>query len=308
MTHDTCFSCGHTLPEMPLPVNLAGSHDLEQVTDAQLASFAELIYGRTGIRVSPQKKTLLSNRLRRRLRETRIASFGDYYKYVVQLKPSDPEWDALVQEITTHETFLFRDESQWNWFRKSYLASCISGKPPTMSTWCPGVKGTLRIWSAACSTGDEPYTIACSIADSLPNWKQWKIRVLGTDIGQGALEQCRQATFAERPMRLVPEDFKGRFFTRLPGAPLWKAKPMLTELVSFRQHNLLNRLCEPPFDIVFLKNVLIYFDAASKKRVMEHVRAAVRPGGLLVTGAAEGVAEYLREFKCLQSWLHQRPE
>ena len=124
MPNDTCPPTGQKLPEMPLPVKLTNSHDLEQVTDAQLASFADLIYGRTGIRVSPQKKMLLSNRLRRRLRETQIASFGDYYKHIVQLKPSDPEWDALVQEITTHETFLFRDESQWNWFRKSYLASC----------------------------------------------------------------------------------------------------------------------------------------------------------------------------------------
>jgi len=302
MAHDTYLSTGQKLPDMPLPVKLTSSHDLDQVTDAQLASFSHLIYGRTGIRVSPQKKMLLSNRLRRRLRETGIASFGDYYKHVVQLKPSDPEWDALIQEITTHETFLFRDEAQWNWFRKSYLASCASGKPPG------GVKETLRIWSAACSSGDEPYTIACSIAGSLPKWTQWKIRVLGTDIGLGALEQCREAAFSERSMRLVPEDFKTRYFTNLPGVPLWKPKPALTELVSFRQHNLLNRLCDPPFDVVFLKNVLIYFDTASKKRVMEHIRAAVRPGGLLVTGAAEGVSEYLREFKCLQSWLHQRPE
>ena len=108
-------------------------------------------------------------------------------------------------------------------------------------------------------------------------------------------------------MRRVPDDFKSRFFRGCPRA-LWKAKPMLTEMVVFRQHNLLNRLGEAPFDVVFLKNVLIYFDAASKKRVMEHVRAAVRPGGMLVTGAAEGVSEHLREFKCLQSWLHQRPE
>ncbi len=301
MTNESCSYAGLALPSVPLPITLPGGHELEQVTDAQLASFAELIYGRTGIRVSPQKKTLLSNRLRRRLRETRIETFGDYYRHIVQLGPNHPEWDALVQEITTHETFLFRDESQWNWFRKSYLAGCAGGKPPG------GVKENLRVWSAACSSGDEPYTIACSIAASLPTWKQWKIRVLGTDIGLGALEQCRQATFSERSMRLVPEDLKSRFFNRVPAAPLWKAKPTLTELVTFRQHNLLERLGEPPFDIVFLKNVLIYFDADSKRRVMEHIRASVRPGGMLVAGAAEGVSEHLRGFKCLQSWLYQRP-
>jgi chemotaxis protein methyltransferase CheR len=301
MADKTCLLTGQKTPNMPQPVKLDGS-DLEHVTDAQLACFAELIYGRTGIRVSPQKKVLLSNRLRRRLRETKIASFGEYYRHIVQLKPNDPEWDALVQEITTHETFLFRDESQWTWFRKNYLASCDSGTPPG------GMKETLRIWSAACSTGDEPYTIACSIAASLAHWRKWKIRVLGTDIGAGSIEQCRKATFSERSMRLVPEDVKRLYFTRLPGPPRWTVKPVLQEVVSFRQHNLLQRLNEPPFDIVFLKNVLIYFDADSKKRVMEHIRSAVRPGGLLVTGAAEGVSEYLREFKCLQSWLHQRPK
>ncbi len=302
MEIDTCQSAGHKMPEMPLPVALADNGGLEQVTDAQLARFADLIYGRTGIRVSPQKKMLLSNRLRRRLRETRIASFGDYYRRLVQLDPDDPEWDALIQEVATHETFLFRDEAQWTWFRKVYLAACAAGKPPG------GFKGTLRVWSAACSSGDEPYTIACSILASLQSARQWTIRVLGTDIGLGALAQCASATFSERSMGLVPEELKGRYFTKLPAGTQWKAKPALTELVSFRQHNLLDRLNEPPFDIVFLKNVLIYFDAASKARVMERVRAAVRPGGMLVTGAAEGVAEHLREFKCLQSWLHQRPE
>jgi chemotaxis protein methyltransferase CheR len=298
MASETLSSRENSAPARALP---AGGRDLAEVTDAQLASFADLIYGRTGIRVSPQKKVLLSNRLRRRLRVTGIASFADYYAHILQLKPLDPEWDALVQEITTHETFLFRDESQWNWFRTSYLASCSTGTPPG------GNKQTLRIWSAACSTGDEPYTIACSIMASLRNWQQWKIRVLGTDIGQGALKQCEAAVFSERSMRLVPQDLKTRYFARMPGEPTWKARPALTQMVAFRQHNLLNRLCEPTYDVVFLKNVLIYFDAASKKRVMEHVRNAVRPGGLLVTGAAEGVAEHLRDFKCLHSWLHQRP-
>jgi len=301
MVNEHLLSTEKKRPNLPRPVKLAGGSDLEQVTDGQLSNFSDLIYGRTGIRISPQKKMLLSNRLRRRLRATRITSFGEYYKYIVQLRPNDPEWDALVQDITTHETFLFRDQSQWNWFRQNYLASCVSGTPPG------GVKENLRIWSAACSSGDEPYTIACSIAASLANWRRWKIRVLGTDIGAGSIETCRRATFSDRAMRLVPEDLKKLYFTRLPGEALWTARPVLTELISFRQHNLLNRLNESPFDIVFLKNVLIYFDAASKKRVMENVRAAVRPGGMLVTGAAEGVSEYLRDFKSLQSWLHQRP-
>ena len=217
------------------------------MTDAQLASFAELIYGRTGIRVSPQKKMLLSNRLRRRLRETQIASFGDYYQHIVQLKPSDPEWDALIQEITTHETFLFRDESQWNWFRRSYLASCAGGKPPG------GVKETLRIWSAACSTGDEPYTIACSIAASLPNWKQWKIRVLGTDIGLGAWSSAGRRPSLSARCGWCPRISRAAFSPGFPPRRCGRPSRCSATMVSFRQHNLLKRLGEPPFDVVFLR-------------------------------------------------------
>ncbi len=273
---------------------------LKQVTDAELRDFAELIYQRTGIHVSPQKKMLLSNRLRRRLRETEIEDFTEYYKYLKRLKDTDPEWDAFLQEITTHETYLFRDESQWNWFRTVYLAARAAESPAA------GGKRELRIWSAACSTGDEPYTAACCIAAALPNLAQWNIRILGTDIGIGALEQAEAGIFGERSMHLVPEDYRRRFFRKAPKAQVWQARPELASMLGFKQHNLMAPLKEKPFDIVFLKNVLIYFDAASKRTVMNNVRAVIRPGGLLVAGAAEGITEIVKDWKRLQPWLYQK--
>jgi len=287
-----------TLPGLVKPVVLTGP--VVQVTDAEMRRYAELIYQRTGIRVSPQKKTLLSNRLRRRLRETGIATFEDYYKYLTTLRPSDPEWDAFLQEITTHETYLFRDEAQWTWFRNQFLSQWAA---QASERGAPA----LRIWSAACSTGDEPFTAACCIAATLPDLSQWKIYILGTDIGTGALEQARAAVFNERSMRLVPKDYRSRFFTKARNAQVWQAKPVLTAMVTFRHHNLLNPLREPPFDLVFLKNVLIYFDAASKQRVVDNVRTTVRPGGFLVAGAAEGVGDLMRDFERLEPWLYRRP-
>ncbi len=286
-------------PELLAPLAPFGT--VEQVTDAQLARYADLIYERTGIRVSPQKKTLLSNRLRRRLRDTGIRDFEEYYRRLKRLRAEDPEWDAFLQEITTHETYLFRDEPQWDWFRNQYLpevaAEARAGSRPT----------SLRVWSAACSTGDEALTVACSIAACLPNYPQWKVAILGTDIGTGAVEQARAAVFGERSMRLVPEDYRRRFFNKAKDAQIWQAKPVLTAMASFRQHNLLQPLKQPPFDLVFLKNVLIYFDAASKKTVMDNVRAGVRPGGLLVAGAAEGVADLVRDYVRIHPWLFRRP-
>jgi chemotaxis protein methyltransferase CheR len=284
-----------------LSLNFAGAA-LTQVSDAELTLFADLIYVRTGIRISPQKKTLLSNRLRRRLRDTGIAGFGAYYEHLKQLPRHSPEWDAFLQEITTHETYLFRDEAQWEWFRNDYLAERTALVRQGIA------RPALRIWSAACSTGDEPITAACCIAACLPNYAQWRIQILGTDIGQGALEQARTAVFGERAMRLVPADYRVRFFLKAKDANVWQARPALTSLVAYRCHNLLEPLGDGPFDVVFLKNVLIYFDGASKRRVLEHVRGALRPGGLLMAGAAEGVGELVRDFARLQPWLFRKPE
>ncbi len=284
----------------PVPVAVGGN--LDQVSDAQMAAYAELIYKRTGIHVSPQKKTLLSNRLRRRLRNTGIADFEEYYKHLKKLRPNDPEWDAFLQEITTHETYLFRDEAQWEWFRKSFLPEFVS------KVRSRNLPKRLRVWSAACSTGDEAMTIATCIASAIPNVSTWKVEIVGTDIGIGAVEQAQSGVFGERAMRLVPKDMQQRYFQMAKDAKIWQAKPAITSMTKFQQHNLMDPLRERSFDITFLKNVLIYFDTTSKMKVLENVKAAISPGGLLVAGAAEGISDLLKDFVRIQPWLYQRPE
>ena len=108
-------------------------------------------------------------------------------------------------------------------------------------------------------------------------------------------------------MRLVPEEYRRRFFTQVDDAPTWRARPVLTDMLTFRRHNLVEPLDERPFDVVILKNVLIYFDAVSKAAAIDHVRAMVRPGGWLLTGAAEGVTDLLRDFQRLEPWLYRKP-
>jgi chemotaxis protein methyltransferase CheR len=164
----------------------------------------------------------------------------------------------------------------------------------------------MRIWSAACSTGDEAFTTACCIAACLPEVSKWNIQILGTDIGIGAVEQARTAAFGERAMGMVPDTYRKCFFTKAKNGEVWQAKPILTRMVTFRQHNLLQPLKEKAFDLVFLKNVLIYFDRDSKKRVIANVQPMIRPGGMLVAGAAEGVADLVRDFVRIEPWLFQR--
>ncbi|MCS7237066.1 MAG: protein-glutamate O-methyltransferase CheR [Thermoguttaceae bacterium] len=269
------------------------------LSDAQMDRYTRLVYERTGIRISPQKKMLLANRLRRRIRETGLPDFEAYYRYLSNLPSGHPEWDAFYQEITTHETYLFRDENQWRWFRQVFLkevqAAVTSKRRPR----------ELDIWSAACSTGDEPVTIACCIAAVIPTWESWTIRILGTDIGLGALEEAKAGIYDARAMRLVPEDYRRRFFIPLPDGR-WKVKPALLSRITYRQHNLLHPLPSGAFDLVFLKNVLIYFDAHSKRRALENLVARIKPGGYLVTGPAEGVGDVGPQMVRQCAWLFRK--
>ncbi len=268
-----------------------------QVSDDLLSKYATLIYDMTGIRISSQKKALISNRLRRRLRETGIETFEKYYTHLKRLKLTDPEWDSFLQEITTHETYLFRDEAHWNWLANVYLPEIAdearSGKRAK----------TLRIWSAACSTGDEAFSIAACIAQHLPNYQQWKVKILGTDIGVDAVEQAKTGVFGARSMRLVPAEIQAKWFVKLGDNGPWEAKTALKQFTDFRRHNLLDPLLETAFDVVFLKNVLIYFDPPSKAKVMENVRRVMRPGTRFVAGAAEGVSDLVKDLTRHQPWL-----
>ena len=274
--------------------------DSQLMTEEQINRYISLIYDIAGIRISPQKRTMLSNRIRRRLKATGIVGFDEYLNKIKQLPDSDPEWDAFLQEVSTHETYLFRDEGQWDWFREEYLTGLQK------EVRVNNHDRSLRIWSAACSTGDEAFTIATCIASTIHDHANWKIKIVGTDIGVQAVEEAQRAQFGERAMNLVPADLKRRYFEGPTKSKIWQAKPLLKNWTHFQQHNLLERLNEQSFDLVFLKNVLIYFDPPSKKRALAHVEAAMKSGALLVTAAAEGVAQHLQACDKVKPWLFQK--
>jgi chemotaxis protein methyltransferase CheR len=279
----------------------AAANEAREVSDDQLLKYADLIYAKTGVRIPPQKKTLLSNRLRRRLKALSLDCYQQYYELLNRLRRDDPEWDYLFQEVTTHETFLFREMVQWDWFRDDYLkavhASAMRNERPRR----------LRVWSAACSTGDEAYTMAVCIADALPDFERWQIQIVGTDIGVGVLEEAATPVFNARRMRDVPEKYRKRYFRQRRGEDAWEPVDAIRKLTHFKKHNLMQPLAEAPFDVVFIKNVLIYFDDASKQTVLDHVIDRLTPGGYLITGRAEGVTQFLKNFQRMQPWLHGKP-
>ena len=165
---------------------------------------------------------------------------------------------------------------------------------------------TLRIWSAACSTGEEPYSIALKILGKKPLLAGWRTTILGTDLSGAVLDAARAGSYDARAVRLVEPAQRTTFFDEDPTAERWTVKPEVKALVTWKQHNLLFPLEEEPFDCIFLKNVLIYFDKESKQSRGQEPDRCPGQGGYLVVGPTEGIYTMLDSLTKLKPWLYQR--
>jgi chemotaxis protein methyltransferase CheR len=271
-----------------------------ELSQVDFQRFQDYIYSTAGIKIGDHKRTLVSNRIRRRLNATGKEDFSDYYKFLVSPAGRE-ELPQFLNEITTNETYFLRDPHQYEWLRRDF---CKMVSDPILSARRPK---TIDIWSAASSTGEEPYSIALSLAQGLSNTREWKIRVVGTDLSNAVISKAKEAVYRERALQLVSEADRKKYFEFIDSdPPAWRVRQELRSLVQFKNHNLLNKLGAGPFDIIFIKNVLIYFDDASKKVVVDHLLRELRPGGYMVVGPAEGIFRMLGDLERLSPWLYRK--
>lgn len=246
------------------------------ITAESFTFVAELVRRRSGIVLESGKEYLVEGRL---LPLARAAAAADVDTYVRGVRAAGrPEHlEPIVDALTTNETSWFRDAQP---FRA--LVDHIVPELTSRRSIMPDP--TLRIWSAACSSGQEPYSIAMALADVLP---ASRVRILATDLSGEILDRAKRARYNQLEVnRGLPAPMLVRHFTRV-GAE-WEVAPALRAQVSFARHNLLESVpVGGPFDVVFLRNVLIYFDLATKQEVLRRVQRALRPGGYLLLGAAE---------------------
>lgn len=273
-----------------------------ELTEDEFAKFRKLIYHKSGIRIAESKRILVSNRVRRRLRGTGIESFGLYYDFLVSPAGSS-EMQLFLDAISTNETYFFRDPKQYDWLGGEFIPETLRQAATGKRTRSP------RFWSAACSTGEEPYSIALKLAAAGPSTPPgWRPTILGTDLSSAVLAAARTAVYNDRAVNLVGPEDRRRFFDvdETPRGKTWTLKPEVRSLVSFKIHNLLKPLNEEPFDCVFLKNVLIYFDADSKETVVSNVLGSLAKGGMLVIGPTEGIHGMLGSLEKIHPWLYRK--
>ena len=268
-----------------------------ELTPKQFQKFQEFIYSACGIRLPEAKRVLLSNRLRRRVRALGLESFDDYHRLVTSAAGKD-EFPEFLNVVTTNETFFFRTEKHFEWFQTDF----INEKLQQART---GGARSLRVWSAACSTGEEPYSLAICLAQNQLRLRDWKLQILGTDLSEDALTAARAGSYNDRSVDALT-DTQRRRYLKQEADGRWSVKPAIREFVTFQHHNLINRLSQPSFDCIFIRNVLIYFDRDSKRKVVGHLINALKPGGYLVVGPSEGIYDMLEPLKKHSTFLYQK--
>lgn len=255
---------------------------IQPITDREFERFRKLIYEQAGISMAPEKKVLVSGRLIKRLRHYQLTTFDQYYQLATSSRDHPGELQMLVDLLTTNETYFFREPAHFDFIQQQVLPKFTGAN--------------FRVWSAACSSGEEVYTLAMVLAESLPK-TSWEI--LGSDISTRVLEGCRRAVYPMSRIGPMSEYYLHKYC--LKGVREQEGNILISgELrrnCSFQQINLMGQMPKVgQFDIIFLRNVMIYFDNKGKKTAVSRLLQHLKPGGLLFVSHSEslhGVSDQL---------------
>lgn len=264
---------------------------LKEMSDAEYRRFAEYVHDASGISLNDSKRALVARRLHARMRELGVASLEEYTDRV-RADVSGAETVKLLDLIATNETHFFRERPHWD-----FLASDVL--PRWVAEAAAGRREKrVRAWSAACSSGQEPYSLAMQLLSFMPAGEGWSHQILATDISTHVLEKARRAEWPIEKAPEIPSEYLQHFMLRGVGAHVgvMRAGREIRELVTFARLNLHDASYDVPgqFDLIFCRNVLIYFDRETQEGLFQRFHDALRPGGVLVLGKVETLLGNIR--------------
>jgi len=272
------------------------------ISPEDVQRFCEFLYRRTGMSFAEGKRYFIDRRLEDRIAATGSSSFQAYFSLL--RADADQEIEHLINSFTVNETYFYREEHQLRCMTSSLL-DVIAGRKK------PG--GRLRIWSIPCSTGEEPYSIALWLMENWPQVDSYNIEIVGSDIDTRALKSADEGVYADRALTRLSSDLIGRYFTPLaPGSH--QIDECLRNSIEFTRANLIDSRDMAPyrdFDIIFCRNVLIYFDDASRRQAAENLYDCLRPGGYICLGHSESMSRISPLFRVVRfpdAIVYQRPE
>lgn len=256
---------------------------IRPLTDPEFSRFRELVEREVGIHLSSVKQALVNARLLSRIRELGLGTFQEYYERVVS-SPHD-ELIRFINAICTNETRFFREPNQWDYLRNrlapAWRRDADAGGRPRR----------IRVWSSACSSGEEPYTLGMALLSGLP--PDWSVEVVATDISTKVLERAVAAVYSMERLHEIPADLHKPFLLRGTGSRVgtFRIGPNVRNVVRFQRENLVTGDFTPlgSFDLILCRNVLMYFQPATRRKVVARLLEQLTPGGQLFVGHSESL-------------------
>lgn len=278
----------------------SGGVSSHRLSDGLFQEFSDLVYEKTGIFLKPEKKELLNARLGKRLRATGIDSFQEYYDYVIN-DSSGEELVHLIDNVSTNFTSFFRENSHFEILSSTVLPAFVKeGR---------GKNKEILLWSSASSSGEEPYTMAMVVADFVSRHPEMHYRIMATDISTRVLAQAKRGVYAEERIAKVPKPFLKKYFQKGMGNSegYVKVKEDLRRMVHFDRFNLMGDFpWRAAIDVIFCRNVMIYFDRETQQVLVNKFHQALSPGGFLFIGHSESISGLKHNFIQINSTAYQK--
>lgn len=265
------------------------------ITKREFELFREFIYREVGISLSDQKVGLVQSRLSKRLKALKLKSYKEYYDYL-EKSHDDEEMFHLISAISTNVTSFFREMPQWDYL-KANLEKIVRDKKSRR----------LRVWSAACSSGEEPYTIAIFLKEHLKDFASWDIKILATDISKKVLTKAIAGIYSQKDMEGMPKGMIKKYFKGTEDG--YKISDEIHNMVTFRMYNLIHdnfAIFKNRFDFIFCRNVMIYFDGESQTKLVSNFHKILEEEGLLFIGHSESLTRNQSEYKTIKPSIYQK--
>ena len=272
--------------------------DAQAMDGATFNKLRSMIYDRCGITLRDTKRTMLSARIRKRLRSLQLDGFPRYLEYLVN-EADEEEWVQLINVVSTNVTAFFREPHHFDELFKA------------VKQWASGGQRRMRFWSAASSSGQEPYTMSIVIRRALQaaGRQDTDAKILATDISTKMLSMCKAGQYPAEALKPIPNDERNRYFQLDRSTGNYQVSPTLRQMITFARLN----LAEPPYimkgplDAVFCRNVMIYFDNHVRSNICDQVLRLLKPGGLFIIGHAESLqGPQLKEFVRIGASMYRK--
>ncbi|XOV93421.1 MAG: CheR family methyltransferase [Bacteroidota bacterium] len=272
---------------------------MQKMCDEDFEKLSHLIYNDYGIKMPYTKKTMLEGRLRRRLNENNISSYGEYCDFLFSKEGMDKELIHMIDVVSTNKTDFFREPAHFTFLKEEVLPAYKKDN-----------KSHVNIWSAAASTGEEPYTIAITLEESMDKKRAFDYSIYCTDISTKVLQKGVTGIYENHRVTNIPFEIKKKYFLKNKDVnnPTVRIIPELRKKCTFDRLNLMDKLYHTPsdYDIIFCRNVLIYFDKPTQEQVINKICARLKPGGYLFLGHSESMTGIDAPVKTIKPTIYKK--